>query len=389
MKSLSQPILRDLESRILDALRFPLAVMVVVIHSSISKDYHLPDYTALSGTDICVALQILFSHVISAVAVPAFFMMSGYFFFYKAERFDITTYLIKLKSRIYTLLIPYILWNTLYIFYIVLRKLAGVIIKGKPLEGILEYFSQHQWLHMYWDCNVWALDRVNWLGYNTPSNGPILVPMWFLRDLMVIVVLTPILYPLLRRFGKLTLALLAVCYITRIWPILPGFSPGAAFFFSFGAYFSIHREVMVDKLYRVRIPVYLICIPLLILTFLWDGNNTRVGQYIYPFFIIAGVISVICLATNLVPKGYLNFCNRLSPTTFFIYAGHAVFGLLIARMFLMRIIPWSGPDGYWFSVAVRYLLTPVVAIAVCLAAYAVLEWWSPKLLSLLTGNRKR
>ena len=93
MKSLSQPVLRDLESRILDALRFPLAVMVVVIHSSISKDYHLPDYTALSGTDICVALQILFSHVISAVAVPAFFMMSGYFFFYKAERFDITTYI--------------------------------------------------------------------------------------------------------------------------------------------------------------------------------------------------------------------------------------------------------------------------------------------------------
>ena len=93
MKSLSQPILRDLDSRILDALRFPLAVMVLVIHSFISKDYHLPDYTSLSGMDICVALQILFSHVISAVAVPAFFMMSGYFFFYKEERFNITTYI--------------------------------------------------------------------------------------------------------------------------------------------------------------------------------------------------------------------------------------------------------------------------------------------------------
>ena len=389
MKSLSQPILRDLESRILDALRFPLAVMVVVIHSSISKDYHLPDYTALSGTDICVALQILFSHVVCHVSVPVFFMMSGYFFFYKAEKFDVTTYLSKLKSRIYTLLIPYILWNTLYIFYIVLRKLAGVIIKGKPLEGILEYFSQHQWLHMYWDCNVWALDRMNWLGYNTPLNGPILVPMWFLRDLMVIVVLTPILYPLLRRFGKLTLTLLAIFYITRIWPVLPGSFPTAAFFFAFGAYFSIHREVMVDKLYRIRIPVYLICIPLLILTFLWDGTHTRIGQYIYPFFIIAGVISVICLATNLVPKGYLNFCNRLSPTTFFIYAGHAVFGLYITYFILKRIIPQSNLDENWLLITLKYLLTPVMATSICLVVYVVLERWSPKLLSLLIGNRRR
>ena len=382
MKSLSQPILRDLESRILDALRFPLAVMVVVIHSSISKDYHLPDYTALSGMDICVALQILFSHVVCHVSVPVFFMMSGYFFFYKSEKFDLTIYLTKLKSRIYTLLIPYILWNTLYI----LRNLAVVIAKR---EEIIQYFSQNQWLHMYWDCNVWALDRVNWLGTVTPSTGPILVPMWFLRDLMVIVVLTPILYPLLRRFGKLTLALLAVCYITRIWPILPGFSPTAAFFFSFGAYFSIHREVMVDKLYRIRIPVYLICIPLLILTFLWDGTHTRIGQYIYPFFIIAGVISVICLATALVSNDYLNFSKRLSPTTFFIYAGHAAFGLYITYFILKRIIPQSNLDENWFLITLKYLLTPVMATSICLVVYVVLERWSPKLLSLLIGNRRR
>ena len=50
-------------------------------------------------------------HSINVVAVPVFFIISGYFFFYQTKVFGKETYFKKLKKRIRTLLIPYFLWN--------------------------------------------------------------------------------------------------------------------------------------------------------------------------------------------------------------------------------------------------------------------------------------
>lgn len=158
----------ELQSESLKALRFPLAVMVVFIHSFGLTDYNLPNWSNLSGMDINVAIQILFSHVLSHVAVPAFFLISGYFFFYKVTNFDFATYKGKLRKRVHTLLIPYLLWNALYILWIVIQKVGAFFVKGKPLSNIVDYFQENHWLRMFWDCNVWSLNYFNWLGTSTP-----------------------------------------------------------------------------------------------------------------------------------------------------------------------------------------------------------------------------
>ena len=63
-----------LQSRVIDLLRYPLAVLVVMCHCG---------FLSGGGT----AVQIFFSETLPHVAVPLFLLFSGYLFF-KEGRFD-------------------------------------------------------------------------------------------------------------------------------------------------------------------------------------------------------------------------------------------------------------------------------------------------------------
>lgn len=377
-------ISEGLQSEALKALRFPLAVMVVFIHSFCLEDYEWPNWNHLLGMDINVAVQILLSHVVSHIAVPTFYLISGYFFFYKVANFDYHTYMGKLKKKVRTLFIPYLLWNLLYILWIVMLKVGAFLVKGKLLSNIIVYFEENHWLRMFWDCNVWGLNRTNWLGHVTSPSGPILVPLWFLRDLIVVVILTPVIYYLIKHFKHWAILLLC-CYITGIWPYIHGFSITAIFFFSFGAYFSIYGKNMVNELYRYRMISYIFIIPMLLLMWYYDGNNSRTGQYIYPFYIMTGVAATISLAATLTSQGRMIFSKRLSEVTFFIYVSHAFIGLELANRILKHIVPMY--DTNWIAMIIYYLLLPTFAITICCLTYALMKRYCPGILGILTGNR--
>ncbi len=95
----------------LGSLRFPLIVGVVFIHAYGTE-------VRLAGGTVGMAqpaflldfLRNLLSQGIARVAVPTFFLMSGYFFF-RDFSWSAQAYKSKLLSRGRTLLIPYLIWN--------------------------------------------------------------------------------------------------------------------------------------------------------------------------------------------------------------------------------------------------------------------------------------
>ena len=374
----------DLTSKTISALRFPLAVMVVAIHARTLNDidFH-PVWQNLSGMDIALGMQVLFSSTICHVAVPVFYVISGFLFFYKCQTFDVHTYKTKLYKRVKTLLIPYLLWNLIQILFTVIVKIAGVLVKGKPLSGIADYLLEHANLSTFWDCEMWGLWQTNWIGQITPPTGPILVPMWFLRDLMVIVALTPIIHVLLRRFKCWILLLFAGCYITGIWPYIHGFSITAMFFFSLGAYFSINSKDLVGELNRFRVPAYILYIPITVRVLLLDSRKTWWGDHLYPFYIIISVIAVVCLFADLTLRGHCNKLNGIQCYTFFIYGAHAVFGLRIAKGMLHLVLGQT----HWIGISASYLLSIVLSVLICICFQKLLHRFCPNLLSLLVGSR--
>ena len=101
------------ESQAIDWLRFPLAVGVVFIHA-----YGVSALTpsAVEGAhplwvECCKLLRSLLSQWLPAVAVPAFFLISGRLFFKGVTRFSREVYFSKLHRRLFSLALPYFSWN--------------------------------------------------------------------------------------------------------------------------------------------------------------------------------------------------------------------------------------------------------------------------------------
>lgn len=75
---------RSLESQTIEFLRFPLAVMVIFIHST-RKPIPL-NLDLLHENPLCIETfynlcRVLLSDVVPAIAVPMFFLFSGRYFF--------------------------------------------------------------------------------------------------------------------------------------------------------------------------------------------------------------------------------------------------------------------------------------------------------------------
>src|SRR5574344_1966684 len=102
----------NVQSKAIDALRFPLIIMVVFIHTPGSPDLWSTNinWAEMDAMQWYNVLRLLFSIIIPNIAVPSFFLISGYLFFITFKSWDTSLYKSKVKRRIYTLLIPYFLW---------------------------------------------------------------------------------------------------------------------------------------------------------------------------------------------------------------------------------------------------------------------------------------
>ena len=148
----------SLQSAVIDWLRMPLAVAVVFIHSFGSGDI---DLAALHEEPLTMAavydwLRIAGSNVAFAFAVPAFFMFSGFLFFYKVDHWDMSVYGAKLRKRARTLLVPYLLWLALSVLQVEVFIFGGALLHGKSLIGVWQYIVDSGGVNMLWDSKIWG-----------------------------------------------------------------------------------------------------------------------------------------------------------------------------------------------------------------------------------------
>ena len=368
-------------------LRFPLAVLVVFIHSfGPALDVEQLHADGLSGMAVYDYLRIFISVVIARSAVPLFFLFSGFLFFKGVEQFDKTVYAEKLRKRWHSLARPYLIWNILMVLWVMAFKIGGILLHGKPWSGIGDYFAENGYLHMLWDSSIWN-ERTTWLGNAVYHSGPILFPFWYMRDLMILVALTPVLYWLIKRLRIGFVLIVVAIYVADIrvsW--FSGTMASALCFFSIGAYFSIMRQDFTQVLWRWR---YLI-IPLTVaLILIQTTTGSDMGDYtskmIHLWLVLIQTFAFIIVASALCRYRKLYELNRkLAPSSFFIYASH-VFILGHVSGIVKRLTPMSDA---WYMQSIDYLITPLVCIALCIAVYTVGRLWMPGAMKLLMGERR-
>lgn len=368
-----------------------MIILVAYIHYyGATLGTNISEIGASSGSDpgsiLYDSLRNMMSHVVSHSAVPTFFLISGYYFFYRCQHFTRESYLQKIRKRVHTLFIPYLLWVTLHLLLcILIPKVGAVFVKGRSWSTITDYLQEHGWLDLYWSSSQWGV-KTDWLGHViSPANtGPSLIPMWFLRDLMVVSLLSPLLEYCLRKFGRIFLTLLALCYISKIWIYLPGLSITAFLFFSTGAYFAIHGKSVLAAMRKIRIPAYALYALMLIPTVIYDGSNTPIGGFIYPIFVATGVAVYMNLAADMLQRGWVRPHKKLAQSTFFVYGMHCIYVLRYSGSALRKLLP--GDNAVIASL--RYMLTPLLCVTVCYLLYVGLVKYCPRVASLLTGDRR-
>lgn len=115
-----------------------LSVLVIFVHSthfSLASLQAVP-HAGFFSTSFLIKIEFFFSEFLGQVAVPGFFFLSGFLFFRGLD--DVKSWGRKLKSRVFSYVLPYLLWNSaMTLLYLSFGK-AEWSLKGL-WEGIFLY----------------------------------------------------------------------------------------------------------------------------------------------------------------------------------------------------------------------------------------------------------
>lgn len=365
---------------VLSMIKFPLAYLVVVLH--LGLHYHhdfYPNAGILHLTEEFInLLEVLFSKYIVHLAVPTFFVISGYLFFKNVNEFTRSIYWIKIKSRSISVLLPYLFWNLLYLAFLLFLKTLGVIVHGNDIKGIMEFVQENGgYCNMIWSCQ--ELVQKNVFGNTVISYFPTNAPLWFLRDLYVTMLFSPIIYFLAKKTNIWFIVIMGCLYYLQWQLPFPGVSITAIFFFSLGALFGIKKYDLVEFSRKYKKGTYALALMLIPILFMQEYSDM-----VFPIFRLLGVFALLAIFSSLSQHEKLSHSlERMTEFSMFVFVAQYFF-LDICRAFLIGLVSGSGLLRETFL----YVITPAFIIIVMLISYIGAKKVCPKLLSFTLGNRK-
>ena len=305
------------QNEIFSQIRLPLIVLVTYAHSygGVAEGYSVLG----SGWDAYEVLKIVMSQTLVKMAMPTFFVISGYLFFVNVEQFNKEIYWQKIRRRVKTLLIPYIIWNLL------------MAVKLKAFN-----------LSLFW----------------TPAN----MPLWFLRDLMIVSLLTPIIYIGVRKLNYWIFFLLLPIYFTGIWAIQPGPNPYAICFFTLGAYLSIKKINLIEVCLKLEKAVYFLSVLLALVMIL--TYPTIAYSLLMLCFRIVSVVAVFCLAYRMLSRTTKRIPKTVCDASYFIFLAHYVFFFSFIDTTFFSLFGTST-----ISLCIHYLICPLMKVAIFVVLY--------------------
>lgn len=323
----------------LNATKFPLSIFVIFIHTDLNL--------YKSSEDLNFAF--LFSNVLGRIAVPSFLIISGYLYFYKVPnaKFTLEMWKNKTKRRLSSLVVPYILWNIIYVLYCWIRPTSVPIFN-------------------FFNCFFGELfsDNVYY-----PANGP----LWFLRDLFFISLLSPIIWSIIKYIPVKWYSVFILILLLIPSNFIMHNLYECALYFSIGAFLVYHK---IDFLQISKKHYYLSFVACLV---------SMICSYIhfYPFdfcgrFLILCRIPFILMIISYFPVQIKNI-SFINLSMFFFLSHYMIrsVGFSVSRYMI-------GID----SGIVGFCINSVMTIFVCTIIFCLINTFFPKFLLFSIGKVK-
>ena len=325
-------------------LHFILSVLVILIHS-INNETKFENFFSMNSG-------------LGQFAVPLFFMISGFLFFRTANTFNDVKH--KINRRIYTLVMPYVLWNLIY-YVIYLIRTPGTHISILSIEDAMFNFR-----------------------YN-PA-------FWFMFQLILLTATTPILFFILKNFWSIVIFYIVLYALIILDIDIPFINEDALIYFFSGAVFSIlynrHKVQFISKKSFVfALVVFIVCFCLNRFVY-----NLAMAIHVFRTFYIATIILerlAGCFLLFYFIDLLFNYdiVYAFMNDTFFLYAIHymIVRGIAYALSYVESKIA-LGNFALVLEIIV-FLLSPVICIVISYYTSSVLKKNMPKFYNYLSGYR--
>lgn len=363
----------EVQSDIISCLRFPLIIMVVYLHST-------GDLTQagipIVQQGIYEIIQTLWGRMIVHSAVPTFFFISGFLMFYGIECFSINCYKKKIQKRISRLLVPYLLWNVIALLIWIFRNLR----EGLSIGDILSSYMGKGIFSCFWVFYTIGDEYLDILGNVSYLTAPINLPLWYLRDLIILSILSPVFFYFIKNTKGFSILIFASYFISGLFSNIPGLSSSAFTFYGIGAYFSIMKKDFSTVTHKYLWGIFPVYIALLL--YILYNYHTKPAILLFPLFKLLGVFVIIGATASIIRYFRIKRFPIFAESTFFIYAIHYILFFSFIDTFLFDILP---PNNTICHI-LQYILSVPIKIFLYITIYSILNHIIPKPLSILCGN---
>lgn len=334
---------------------FVLSILVLFIHS-----YFAPNIASNNIVSVVNhKFSFFFSRSITQFAVPMFFMLSGISFF---KDYNDKKYLRKIKSRVFTLVIPYLLWNTIWMLWEIFCSYSFISKFSESGEQYpLTILSILKGIFFY-GCNL---------------------PFWFIFDIIVFSFAAPLVFFIIRNkyIGISAVISLAVVSLFEIYlPVELFYYPMAFTFYLIGAIVGYHYFDQISK--KSSKTVQIISFSMLLIYILVKNivpQELQIRNYLTETIVYTLAAFSLWNVVDI-------FIERIKPReiyrrSFAIYAMH-----LNVAIIILKILSFCLPQNEWFEIP-KFIIMIVSTIVIINCVCAFLEKFFPKIYAVLTGKR--
>jgi len=346
----------------LKALSLGAIVLVVFIHAY-NEEVKFASGVMEGGISYWVLfVEIFFSKGIARIAAPLFFLISG-FLFYISYDFSVRGVVNKFKRRFKSLVVPYLFWSVFGVMLILFLQ---------SIPWARDFFTKELIVR-------YSLSKLLF----TILVDPVPYQLWFVRDLIILGVFSPLIWYLTKSIGGIWLLILVL-----LWYVAPKtfelFSNEALLFFTLGCALVLDKTDLVNYKFSIFSSCCLLILWLLVVavtTYLITFNPTFfLLNALNNLGILIGIMSVWSLYDHVSPERITKY-SVLFGYSFFIFVFHEpLLTILKKGMFF-----WLGKTT--FTSLLIYIGAPLIAIGISILIRYVLKRSTPGLYNLATGGR--
>ena len=344
-------------------------IAVVFTHAYNYTDTFLQPHTIITeGLHPVACIQYAISNAFTRFAVPMFFMISGFLFF-AGKKFGVSTYENQVKKRCKSVLSVFLIFSVLsFVICHLIYRFTGAGIIGMIDERIIHH-------------PLYAL-----------LQNPFAFQLWFLAQLFIMSIVSPVIYFLIKRLKFIFPIILACLWFMDKHLVVGGytlFNSDAYLFFTLGAYIAINElnfKTLYEKIENKKawIASLIMWIAVVTVYTLFSATAEKISciqLILYKISVILGVVTV-WLTYDRFSAGLLNHpvTKTLTENNFMVYLLHEP----LLHIIFMSTITYFKADIVHILL---YFLLPVIIILLCAYIGKLLRNKCPKLNSILTGGR--